>query len=167
MIQLIFWTALFILFLLFAYYWIWGMFKGAPYYPSKKSSVEQILKQLNRLSKPNIAELGAGDGRVAIAAAKKGYKVTAFEINPILTIISRVLSKLHGVELEIRQENFLNTDLSEFNVLITYLYPGIMNKLEEKINREMKPGSVIISNTFRFKELKPISEENKILIYKL
>lgn len=162
----------FFLVAVFAFYWIYAIFKGAPYYPSSGKAQAQMLEQILQQKNPKVVELGAGDGRVAIKIARKGIPVTAIEINPILTIIIRVLAFITFTKgLKVINADFLRCDLSEYNVAVAYLYPGIMQKLEPKLFSEMKPGSIVISNTFAIKNREPINKIEgkgaKILIYKV
>lgn len=167
MIVLIFSISLFFLTLAYVFYWGYGFYKGAPFYPSKKKFRAALLEELKQIKNPVIAELGSGDGRIAIDMARQGYRVSAFEINPFLTLISKLFAKLHRAKsLEILNQDFLKQDLSKYNVIVTYLYPGIMQKIAAKLEKEAKPGTLVISNTFRIKSREPIKEKDKMLVYK-
>ena len=157
-----------ILYAVFGFYWILSFFTGAPYYPSNKKAIETMVKASGAKKGLKIAELGSGDGRVAIALAKAGADVTAIEINPFLTLISRIFAKLRGVDIKVMHKNILGVSYHNFDVAIVYLYPGIMKKLEEKLYKEMPKGSKIISNTFRFKNKQPEQIiDNRILVYEV
>jgi hypothetical protein len=162
----------FFLVFVFAFYWIYAILKGAPYYPSSGKAQAQMLEEILKQENPKVVELGAGDGRLAIRIARKGIPVTAIEINPILSVMIRLLAVITRTKgLRVINSDFLRCDLSEYNVAVAYLYPGIMQKLEPKLFSEMKPGSLIISNTFAIKSREPIKRIEvkgaKILIYKV
>ena len=168
MILMIFSTGAFLLLFIFGFYWVYAIIKGAPYYPSSTAAVRAIIDVISSQKNAKIVELGAGDGKIAIALAKKGFAVSAIELNPILTVITRLKAKLAGADLKVINADFLRCDLSEYNIALAYLYPGIMQKLEPKLFKEMPKGSMIISNTFSIKSREPYKKiEPKILIYKV
>lgn len=161
-------TLLLLILLIFAFYWLYAIFAGAPYYPSSKKAISKIVAYAKTTKKLRVAELGSGDGRMALALARSGFEVTAYEINPLLTLLTTLRAKLLGVKLNVKQANFLLQDLSEYDIFVAYLYPKIMQKLYAKLKKEAKPGAIIISNTFSIKEHKPLQQlDEKILIYKI
>lgn len=168
MIEIIFWVSLFFLVVAYGFYWIWAFHKGAPYYPSSKQAISDIVQELASEQKTlRIAELGSGDGRLAFGLAKTGAEIVAYEVNPLLTILTRVLKFLkRTTNLTIKNADFLQEDLSEFDVVVAYLYPEVMQKLEPKLFSELKDGSRIISNTFKIKTRTPNKVINdKIFVY--
>ncbi|MFQ5492652.1 MAG: rRNA adenine N-6-methyltransferase family protein [Candidatus Dojkabacteria bacterium] len=169
MILTVFYLALLVLISIYGFYWVYGVFKGAPYYPSNKHAIAQMLEFAQLKPESKVAELGSGDGRLAIKLAKAGFEVTAYEINPIFTIITRLIAMLRRVpNLKIKQEDFLKADLSKYDIVVTYLYPGIMQKLEKKLYSELKSGSLVITNTFSMQKKKPLKKgASKILLYKI
>jgi len=165
-------TSLLVLYAIAVVYWIYTAFAGAPYYPSNKKAIKTITDFIKQeLKSKNILELGSGDGRVANAIAKLNYKntVTAIELSPFLTIIHRIKNIFKNIKnVNIQNGNIFKYDYSKYDLAITYLFPGLMTKLEKKLYKELKPGSFIISNTFKFKNYKPYKElNNKIVIYKV
>ena len=66
------------------------VFRGAPYVPSRRRDVERVFDELYHLQ-PNdvLVDLGSGDGKICLEAAKRGAKAVGYEINPMLVLISR------------------------------------------------------------------------------
>jgi len=159
----------FTIYLIFGIFWILAFFKGAPYYPSNKKAIKEIVEALSIKKGMKIAELGSGDGRLAIALAKAGAYVTAVEINPFLTMVNRVLAFVLNVSnIKILNLNMFNLTYGEFDAVVVYLYPQIMTKLEKKLYSELSKGSTIVSNTFKFKTKTPVKTINKnIHVYKV
>lgn len=163
-------TALLVLtsvYVIYFYYWIKAFRISAPYYPTSKKTIKTAISELKKFKVSKIAELGAGDGRVAFALAKQGYEVTAIEFNPILVLIMKIrkfIGRYNSVE--ILREDFLKVNYEKFDAAFIYLYPKVMDKLEEKLTKEMPKNAIFVSNTFMFHNKKPLTQaNNKIYIY--
>lgn len=169
MIETIFWICVFVFYFFAAFYWIYSFYKGAPFYPSSKKAISDIISGLNLDKDSHVIELGSGDGRVAIAIAKKCGHVTAVEINPYLTLLNRLKSIFaRTTNLTIVNRDMLKMDFSQYNRAVIYLYPGLMERLEKRLFNEMPKGALIVSNTFRFKNRTPIKKiDDRILVYQV
>lgn len=152
----IFSIAVLVAVLLYVFYLFYGAYLGAPYYPSNRRITREFVEAMKAYPQVhNIVELGAGDGRIAVALARAGYKVTAIEINPFLTLRTRMKKLIFGLkDLQVVRANFLETDFSVFDGAIVYLYPEIMETLRPLLYQQMPKNSVIVSNTFQFKDAK-------------
>lgn len=156
MLELIFWSALLIIVLVYLFYWVYGVFKGAPYYPSNKHFIAGVTQVASEKDTAVIAELGAGDGRVAFALAREGHTVDAYEINPFFALFMRLRKFIGRYDnVTVYRDDFMNHNLAKYDILITYLYPGIMKRLAKKFSTEAKPGAIVLSNTFSFKDREP------------
>jgi precorrin-6B methylase 2 len=127
----------------------------APFDPTPGDVVERMLKLASVRSGDVLYDLGAGDGRVAIAAAKKfGVRAVGYEIDPGLVKLARENVRKQGVEhlVEIRQQDFLSADLTSASVVMLYLsYDGNL-ALRGKLMYELKPGARVVSYTFDMAE---------------
>lgn len=123
----------------------------APYDPTPQGVVERML-MLAEVKKGDVLyDLGAGDGRIVIAAAKKyGVKAVGFEIDPGLVKLARENVRKQGLEklVEIRQQDFLNADLSGASVVTLYLSYDGNQALRGHLADQLKPGARIVSYTF-------------------
>ena len=123
----------------------------APFDPTPQEVVERMLLLANVKSGDVLYDLGAGDGRVVITAAKKfGVRAVGFEIDPGLVKLARENVQKQGVEslVEIREQDFLSADLSAASVVMLYLsYDGNLT-LRPKLMNELKPGARVVSYTF-------------------
>ncbi len=104
-----------------------------------------------------IVDLGSGTGTIVIEFAKKGIESHGYEINPILVWYSRVRIRRLGLQKKafIHFGNFMNKDLSNFNIVLIFQVFFIMDNLEKKLKKELKKGSRIVSNTWKFNNWKP------------
>jgi len=115
-----------------------------------KNIIKQILA-FGKLSKDDVFyDLGAGDGRVVIAAKKyfEAQKVTGYEISPWPYVKGSVLVRKAGMGGAIRFErkNIFNTDLSDATFVYIYLYTSFINeRIAPKLARELKTGARILS----------------------
>ncbi|BCX14027.1 MAG: hypothetical protein KatS3mg085_559 [Candidatus Dojkabacteria bacterium] len=160
-----------LLLLLFLAYYFWSNIFSAPFYPSSPKHLEEAIKKFNidTTQYKNFVDVGSGDGRIVRWASSKGFIAHGIEINPFFSFISkifRIFSRFKHRQKFINK-NFFKVSFENFDIAYLYLYPEVMEKLETKIFSEMKPGSLIISNSFSFKHHKPIFETKKIKIYKV
>jgi len=103
-------------------------------------------------------DLGSGDGRIVITAARKyGVKAVGFEIDPNLVKRSRDNIREARLEhlVEIREQDVRTVDLSPASVLTMYLYPAANLRLRPAIMRQLKPGSRVVSHEFGMGNWKP------------
>ncbi len=145
---------------------VWG---GAPYVPSRTSSVEKMILLGDIQPGEKTADLGSGDGRVVIAMAECGAEAHGFENNPVLVLVARRNIRKAGLtgKAFIHWKNFWNADFANFDVISVYAMPYIMGRLYRKIKKEMRPGSRIVSNAFEFKHETPVKKDKGIYLYQL
>jgi hypothetical protein len=172
-IETILWLSYLFLVILGGLYYLWSLFFGVPYVPSSNRIIADTLAVLQDPAynaEPNwlAVEPGAGDGRVAFALAKKGFKVDTIEIIPFLSLWIR-LRKFLTREKQVRVFNsdMYKFDYSNYRIALIYLYPKYMRLLEDKLFKEMAAGSLILSNTFNFAKHKPEAKIGKLLIYRV
>jgi len=169
MIYAVFWISLLILYFLFFFYWVFTLTRAAPYYPSNSEIVGEIVKYVKKHPQAHVAELGAGDGRIVFALAKAGIKVTGIEVNPFFSLFMRArfaISRFKNVE--ILNRDFFKINLKKYNIVVAYLLPDVMGKLEVKIYQEMRKGSILLTNTFTLKKHMPSQViKKKLYVYKI
>jgi SAM-dependent methyltransferase len=131
-----------------------GLFAGqslAPYVPSPPEVVDRMLS-LAAVTKADVVyDLGSGDGRIPIAAAKSyGARGVGIEIDPRRLEESRANAKAAGVAhlVEFRQQDVLTSDFSEATVVTLYLLSSSNEKLRPLLTRQLKPGARIVSHAF-------------------
>ena len=137
--------------------------KIVPYVPTPQEVVERML-DLAQVKKGDVVyDLGSGDGRIVVTAAKKyGVKAIGFEIDPERIKESHENIKKAGVEnlVEIRQQDIRTVDLSPATVLTMYLLPEVNLMIRPNIWKQMKPGSRVVSHDFDMGDWKPLKTEN-------
>ena len=137
--------------------------KIVPYVPTPQEVVDRML-ELAQVKKGDVVyDLGSGDGRIVVTAAKKyGVKAIGFEIDPQRIKESHENIKKAGVEdlVEIRQQDIRTVDLSAASVLTMYLLPEVNLMIRPNIWKQMKPGSRIVSHDFDMGDWKALKTEN-------
>lgn len=113
------------------------VFFGAPYVPSKRRDVERAFTELYPLGKNDVLlDIGSGDGTVLRSAAQQGAKAIGFELNPILVLISRLLSR-HFSGIEVRVANMWHASFpSETTVVYVFGVSRDASRLREKLQAE-------------------------------
>ena len=133
-----------------------------PFVPTPQEVVEKMLV-LAQIKKGDILyDLGSGDGRIVITAAKNyGVKAVGFEIDPELIKKSRANIRKAGLEhlAEIRAQDILTVDLSPASVVTMYLLPSVNMTLRPKVWRELKPGARVVSHAFDMGDWEPDKTE--------
>jgi SAM-dependent methyltransferase len=137
--------------------------KIVPYVPTPQEVVDRML-DLAQIKKGDVVyDLGSGDGRIVVTAAKKyGVRAIGFEIDPERIKESTENIKKAGVGhlVEIRQQDIRTVDLAPASVLTMYLLPEVNLLIRPNIWKQMKPGSRIVSHDFDMGDWKPLKTEN-------
>jgi len=140
---------------------------GAFYYPSKEDSVQTMIKSAKPKPKDVLIDLGSGDGRIIIAAAKMGIKSIGYELDPILVHKSR--QKIEQLKLshlaKIEFKNFWKADFKHADIVCIYQFPQYIKKLEKVFQKNHHPLTVI-SNRYQFPNQKPYLVKNEVYFYK-
>ena len=129
-----------------------------PYVPTPMDVVEAML-DLGKVGKNDVVyDLGCGDGRIVVTAAKKyGATGIGVDLNPERIKEANENAKEKGVEKKLKfdEGNLFDFDFSKASVLTLYLLPDVNLQLKPKILAEMKPGSRVVSHAFDMGDWKP------------
>jgi SAM-dependent methyltransferase len=130
---------------------------NAPFITTAENIVEKML-ELAQVKKTDLVyDLGCGDGRIVVAAAKKyGCRAVGIDYDPKCVKLARENAKKNGVEslVTIRRDDIFNVDFSDADVVTLYLFPGQNEKLIPLLQK-LKPGSRIVSHDFKLGTIKP------------
>jgi len=143
------------------------LYKGAPFVQSSTDVINIMIEMAGGGTNQKVADIGSGDGKIAIAFAKKGFLVTGIEINPLLALFSKFNLFRNGLinQVQIQNKNFWSTDLSDFNIITVFGIEFIMKDLEKKLLRELKPGAKVISNIFKFPNWQHKEQKDGVFLY--
>jgi precorrin-6B methylase 2 len=127
--------------------------KDVVWVPTPQELVNKMMEVAKVTSADFVIDLGSGDGRTVITAAKIGAKAKGIEYNPDMVALSKENAKKEGVgdKVEFIQADLYETDLSKATVITMFLLPEINLKLRPRL-LDLKPGTRIVSNTFTMGE---------------
>jgi phospholipid N-methyltransferase len=124
---------------------------AGPYVPSPQSVVADMLKVAGIGPGDYVIDLGSGDGRIVLTAAKV-YGASGFgvEIQDDLVRLSNEAAKQEGLANRVKfvKQDLFKTDISKATVLTMYLLPNTVNMLSEKLQSELRPGTRVISHDY-------------------
>jgi SAM-dependent methyltransferase len=129
-----------------------------PYVPTPQAVVDKMLDIAKVTGGDYLIDLGSGDGRIPIAAAKRfGAKAIGVDINPARIQEAKTNAVNARVEdkVEFRKQDLFETDLSKATVLTLYLLPDVNLQLRPRILSELKPGTRVVSHNFDMGDWKP------------
>jgi ubiquinone/menaquinone biosynthesis C-methylase UbiE len=129
-----------------------------PYIQTPDRVVMEMLKLANVGENDVVYDLGSGDGRIVVAAAKHfGARGVGIDLDPERVADGIAKARTHGVDDRVRfiQGDLFAADLSDATVVTLYLVPRINMKLRPKLLRELKPGTRIVSHNFDMGDWQP------------
>ena len=131
--------------------------KIVPFVPTPQEVVDKMVELAGVKKGDVVYDLGSGDGRIVITAAKKGARAVGFDVDGDLVKESRENIRKAGVQslAEIKQQDILTVDLSGASVVTMYLLPDVNLKIKPHILSQMKPGSRVVSHAFDMGDWKP------------
>lgn len=141
----------------------WFAGSDAPYVPSNNKLVSKVLKAAGVKKGKVFYELGSGDGRVVVEAAKLGAKANGIEQSWLRVWISRYNSRKASTNKETHfcHGNIFDRNYYPADIVYIYLLKGAVLKLEKKLKEELNKGAVIITQTYHFKNWKPYKKMGK------
>lgn len=132
----------------------------APFVPTPELVVEKMLELADLKPSDMLYDLGSGDGRILFAAAQS-FQVSAvgIEINETLVNQTRARAEALGLSerVTVRKEDLLHADLSEATVVTVYLLSSSNEQLRPKLEKELSPGTRVVSHDFLFEGWTPKS----------
>ncbi len=138
----------------------WPQYKGfdVPYVPTPPEVVDEMLRLAGVKAGDILYDLGCGDGRIVIAAAKRfGIKAVGIDIDPVRIGESNENAATAGVTGKVRfiQQNLFEADFREATVVTMYLLTSVNRRLRPKLLAELQPGTRLVSHSFDMGEWKP------------
>jgi len=130
--------------------------KDVVWVPTPQQVVDKMLDMAKLTKDDFLMDLGSGDGRTVITAAKRGASALGIEYNPNMVELSRRNAEKAGVtaSAKFQQADLFETDFSKATVVTMFLLPDINMRLRPKI-LDLKPGTRVVSNTFTMGDWEP------------
>ena len=143
---------------------------GAPWAPTPRRARESMLRLADIHPGERVVDLGAGDGRLVIDAARE-YQADAVgvEIDPLRCLVANGLIRLFGLRgrAKVKWGNMYHYDLRGVDVVLMYLLQSTNKRLWTKLARELQPGARVVSRTFTLPHWTPAAIDNthNIFVY--
>ena len=136
---------------------IYAIKAGVPYVPTSRSIARAMITFARLRGGEQVFDLGAGNGRILIEAKRMhpSISATGFELAPTVWLLGLLKIFLSGHRIAFFRRDARTANLRDADVIFLYLSPGLMAQLEEKFDRELRPGTVVIAHAFRFPRREP------------
>ena len=172
MIVLLFFGFFLLLFVLALLWILVPALYGLPSIPTKPDRIRKALKLANLQPHETLYDLGAGDGSVLlIAAGEFGAKAVGVEVGPVqcAVIWLRAIASGFSDKIQIRWGNYLNEDLRDADVVFLYATSQEVLKVAPHLEKQLKPGTRVISISADFHEWEPsdFDEHDLIFVYEM
>ena len=141
---------------------------GVPWVPTREKRIRKALQLANLQPGETLYDLGAGDGRVLIMAAREfSARAVGIEIGPIQCALGWLRSLLSGTRrtVRVRCGNFYRADVTEADVVFVYLTSKQTVRLQEKLAHELRPGARVVSIAADFSNWQPSEVDREMLIF--
>lgn len=148
----------------------WTTKKGAPWEPTTMKMVHLMLEMAEVGPDDVVYDLGSGDGRIPIVAARDyGARAVGIEIDPLRCWVSRLAVWVLGVKdrVEFQRVDFFKIGLKDATVVTCYLLQDTNDRLYTKFRDELAPGTRVVSNTHTFQLISPVQakEDAQLFIF--
>jgi SAM-dependent methyltransferase len=132
-----------------------------PYVPTPPELVEKMLDLAELAASDFLIDLGCGDGRIAIAAARRGARALGVDIDPTRIESAVLAAQMAGLEASVRfrRQDLFRTPIYEASVIALYLLPEVNLRLRPRLLTELRPGSRIVSHAFDMGDWRPEAQE--------
>ncbi len=136
----------------------------SPWWRTNGKTARAMLKLANITKSDTIYDLGCGDGTFLLTAAKVAHaRGVGFEIDPSRVLIAKIRIVLGGVstQIQIKRKDLFSEDISNASVVVVYLVPKTLKRLEPKFIKELKPGTRVISYVYPIDYLPLVGRDDK------
>lgn len=149
-------------------YFLWTFIKGAGYEPTPSRVIDEMVEFSEPGPGKHVYDLGSGFGKIIMRVAQStGATCTGVEVDPLKVWWTRRQIRAKGLvkKVDVVKDDLLHADISRADIVFVFLWDGIMRKLKEKVLKEMKPGSVVVSYYHEFHDWKPEREDRKEKVF--
>lgn len=131
---------------------VWSVVSGAPFVPTDARNVENMIRVAGVRAGEKVVDLGSGDGRILIAAAKAGAQAEGWEISPYLWLLSLWNVRRAGVgdRVHVHLGSYWAPRITDADVVTLFLIDQKMPRMKKKLLQELPQGARVVSYAFRF-----------------
>jgi SAM-dependent methyltransferase len=141
---------------------------GLPWFPTRTARIRKALRLAQVQPGETVYDLGSGDGRVLIMAAREfGARAIGIEISPVHCLVAWLAARFNGVadRVSIRLGNFYTTRLPDADVVFAYMTSKEAPRIRPHLERQLRPGARLVTISFDFDCWQPDDFDNQELIF--
>lgn len=142
-----------------------GALFGAPWVPAFRRDFDELFQLTKVGAGTEFVDLGCGDGKVLLAAARAGANVTGYEINPLLWAIAWLRLLPFGHRAHVRLGSYWGRELNRYDVIWLYLIDHHMPRMARTLAQKARSDAMVISYMFAFPRIKPSDKTYNSQIY--
>lgn len=139
--------------------------RGAPYLPTLRRQVETALELANVMPGKTLLELGCGDGKVLVAAAKTGVHAIGYELNPLLFLVAWLRTRRFRKHVRVVWGDFWIKEWPESDAIFVFLLDRYMDKLDKKITQYNHKPVKLVSFAFKLSNREEDAEKDGVYLY--
>lgn len=139
---------------------------GAPYLPTLAPQVQSALKLTGLKSGDTLLELGCGDGKVLLAAARQGINAVGYELNPFLAALAWLRTRRYRRQVRVIWGDFWHQTWPPAEAIFVFLLPRYMSKLNKKVIQYPHKPVKLASYAFEIPGKRHVTEKNGVFLYK-
>jgi cyclopropane fatty-acyl-phospholipid synthase-like methyltransferase len=164
-------TLTYVVVVLFVIWWLWVLLPilyGRPWVPTRLARIRKALKLVDLQPGEMLFDLGAGDGRVLIMAAREfGARAVGIEIGPLQCLVTWLRAVFNGLtgQIRIRRKDYYKVDLKEADVVYTYLTSAKAARLAPQLERQLRPGARVVAVSADIPGWQPEKYDDQELIF--
>lgn len=143
------------------------IFSGIPWVPTQAARIQRALDLAEIQPGETFYDLGCGDGRVLVAAARRGARAIGIEVSPIHCLAARLRAALAGVggRISVHWGNFYRHDLAEADIVFWYGHSRYTGKMQAYLAQTLKEGARLVSINIDFPGWQPAAIDKRALIF--
>ncbi|NOY99728.1 MAG: methyltransferase domain-containing protein [Chloroflexi bacterium] len=141
---------------------------GLPWIPTGRERIRRALEMARVRPGEIVYDLGAGDGRVLVMAAREfGAQAVGIEASPLHCAVAWLRALFSGSlsRVRVRRGNFFRADLRDADVVFAYLTSRHVLRLQPQLERQLRPGTRVVTISFDFPDWQPAAFDKKDLIF--
>jgi len=139
---------------------------GAPYLPTLQPQIETALDLADLKPGQRLIELGCGDGRVLLAAARRGNRAVGYELNPLLAAVAWLRTRRYRGQVRVIWADYWRADWPPAEAVFTFLLDRYMPKLDKRLAAYGSKPVKLVSYAFAVPGKKTAARKNGVFLYK-
>jgi SAM-dependent methyltransferase len=138
---------------------------GPPYLPTLKPNMEAALDMLELKPGQTMLDLGCGDGRILLAAARRGYNAVGIELSPVLAVVARIRTWKYRKQVRVLWGNYFQRTWPPADAIFGFIIPHQMAKLDARIEAWHDKPIRMASFAFQIPGKQPAAERAGVYLY--